>query len=125
MAKGKKRTVIVDDDLGSIKGENLLDLKPMRSRKWRRGDRVTIVVPKTRTMFGKHFCDALGIKPTYKVNLDELGSAIWKMCDGKTTVRDIGKNLKKEFGERIEPVYDRLGTFIRIMRNEELIKFVK
>ena len=123
MAKGKIPTVIEGDDLGSVKGENLLDLKPMRTRKWRRGDRVTIVVPKARSMFGRHFCDALGIKPTYNVNLD--GSAIWKMCDGRTTVRDIGKNLKNEFGDSIEPVYERLGTFIRIMRNEELIRFVR
>ena len=125
MAKGKRKSVAEDEDLGSVKGENLLDLKPMRTRKWKRGERVTILVPKTKTVLGKHFCDALGIKPTYKVNLDEYGSAIWKMCDGKTTVREMGKRLKKEFGERIEPVYDRLGTFIRIMRNEELIKFLR
>jgi hypothetical protein len=108
-----------------VRGQNLLDLKPMRTKKWRRGEKVTIVVPKARTVLGKHFIDALGMKQTYKINLDDYGSAIWKLCDGKTTVRDIGKTLKKEFGEKVEPLYDRLSAFIGILRNENLIEFVK
>jgi hypothetical protein len=111
--------------LRRVKGENLLDLRPKRTRKWRRGEKVTIVVPKARSMLGKHFCDAFGLKPTYTINLDEYGSAIWRMCDGTTTVREIGVRLKERFGDKVEPLYDRLGAFIQVLKNEDLIMFLK
>jgi hypothetical protein len=108
-----------------MRGENLLDLIPIKTKKWRRGKKVSIVVHRAKTVFGRHFCDAVGISKTYKINLDDYGSAVWLLCDGKNTIRDIGKNLKERFGEKVEPLYDRLSTFIMIMKNEELIKFVR
>lgn len=112
-------------DKGSKKGDaNVLDLIPKRTRKWKRGEKVTILVPRARSALGKHFIDALGMKKIYTVNLDEYGSAVWKLCDGKRTVREIGKELRKVFGEKVEPLYDRLSVFISIMNREELIKFV-
>ena len=104
--------------------DNMLDLVPKRTMKWKRGDKVSIVVPKVRTLIGKHFCDAFGIKPTYRVKLDEYGSAVWNLCDGKRTVREIGDCLKERFGKKIEPVYERLAFFIGVLKREELIKFI-
>lgn len=112
-------------DKGSKKGDaNVLDMTPKRTRKWKRGEKVTILVPRARSVLGRHFIDALGMKSVYTVNLDEYGSAVWKLCDGKRTVREIGKELRKGFGEKVEPLYDRLSVFISIMNREELIRFV-
>jgi len=103
---------------------NLLDLKPKRTVKWKRGEKVTIIVPKARNIIGKHFCDALGIKPTYNIHLDEFGSAVWNLCDGKRTIKEIADELKLKFGKTVEPLYGRLAEFIRILKNEGLIKFI-
>lgn len=103
---------------------NMLDLVPKRTMKWKRGDKVSIVVPRARNIIGKHFIDALGLRPTYRVNLDEYGSAVWNLCDGKRTVEQIGDELKKVHGKTFEPVYERLAIFIGILKREGLIVFV-
>jgi hypothetical protein len=102
----------------------MLDLIPKRTMKWKRGDKVSIVVPKARNIIGKHFIDALGLKPTYRVNLDEYGSAVWNLCDGKRTVEQIGDELKKNYGKTVEPIYERLAVFVGILKREGLIVFV-
>lgn len=104
---------------------NLLDLRPKRTKKWRRGDKVSIAVPRARTIVGKHFCDALGIERTYRINLDDYGSAVWNLCDGMRTVREIGEGLRDRFGEKVEPLYERLGKFIAILKNNDLIRFAE
>jgi hypothetical protein len=103
---------------------NLLDLRPKRTVKWKPGKKVTIIVPKARNIIGKHFCDALGIKPTYNIHLDEYGSAVWELCDGERTIKVIAQELKTKFGKKVEPLYGRLAEFIRVLKNEGLIKFV-
>jgi hypothetical protein len=103
---------------------NMLDLVPKKTMKWKRGDKVSIVVPRARNIIGKHFIDALGLKATYRVNLDEYGSAVWNLCDGKKTVEQIGDELKKNYGKTVEPVYERLAIFIGILKREGLIVFV-
>jgi hypothetical protein len=102
----------------------MLDLVPKKTMKWKRGDKVSIVVPRARNIIGKHFIDALGLKATYRVNLDEYGSAVWNLCDGKKTVEQIGDELKKNYGKTVEPVYERLAIFIGILKREGLIVFV-
>ena len=102
----------------------MLELVPKKTMKWKRGDKVSIVVPRARNIIGKHFIDALGLKKTYKIKLDEYGSAVWKLCDGKRTVDQIGDELKKKYGKTVEPLYERLVIFIGILKREGLIDFV-
>lgn len=49
------------------------------------------------------------------MDLDEIGSAVWNMCDGKSNIMEIGKKLSSIFGDRVEPLYPRLVQFIRIL----------
>ncbi len=49
------------------------------------------------------------------VELDEMGSAVWQQIDGKQTVFDIGEKLKEKYGEKCEPVYDRLIMYLRYL----------
>jgi hypothetical protein len=43
--------------------------------------------------------------------------------DGRRTAGDIAKALRKEFGDTVEPAEERLGTFIRMLQREELVRF--
>lgn len=118
---------ILPSKKGGPKGEgrdNMMEVVPKRTMKWKRGDKVTIVVPKVRTLIGKHFCDAFGIRRTYRVKLDDYGSAVWNLCDGKRTVKEIGDGLKERFGKKVEPIYERLAIFIGALKREGLIRFV-
>jgi hypothetical protein len=104
--------------------DNILDMRPKRTMKWKRGEKVSIVVPKARSLLGRHFIDALGLRPTYKINLDEFGSAVWNLCDGTRTVTEIGDELRTRFGKKVDPLYERLAVFIGALKREGLIAFV-
>jgi hypothetical protein len=62
--------------------------------------------------------------PNYSIKLDKIGSYIWQNINGKNTFSDIAENMRKEFGESVEPVDDRLGQFINSLRRYEFIKFL-
>ena len=64
------------------------------------------------------------MKQTYRIKLDEYGSAVWKLCDGKRTVVQIGDELQKKYGKSVEPLYERLAIFIGVLKREGLIVFV-
>lgn len=59
------------------------------------------------------------------VELDEMGSKVWLYIDGKSSVYEIGKKLVEEFGEKIEPVYDRLIMFLRYINKKGWISFAR
>jgi hypothetical protein len=58
---------------------------------------VIITVPKFTSNLGQSFCRVLKRKNTFGANLDALGSAIWKHCDGTKPVKEILTVITKEF----------------------------
>ena len=57
------------------------------------------------------------------MELDEIGSTVWMNIDGKNTVYDLGKILEKKFGEKCQPVNDRLILYIRFLNRKNWISF--
>lgn len=51
------------------------------------------------------------------VHLDENGSFIWKYIDGKNTIGSIAEYIREEFGDKAEPLYERLIKFIQILQS--------
>lgn len=56
----------------------------------------------------------LGFKiPEYKkVTLDEYGSYVFHQIDGSKTIREIGEKLEEKYGDKVQPLYERLFLFI-------------
>ena len=48
-----------------------------------------------------------------QIHLDEMGNFIWPLMDGKNTVYDIAEQVKAHFGEKAEPLYNRLVQYMR------------
>ncbi len=48
-----------------------------------------------------------------QIHLDEMGNFIWPLMDGDRTVQDIAELVRAEFGEKAEPLYNRLVQYIR------------
>jgi hypothetical protein len=104
---------------------NLLELIPERLVEGNKtSDGLThLVIPKFRgKRFGKFLTGRLR-HPTWKLDLDEVGSFVWNEIDGKANVEKISEKMKSHFGDKVEPVYDRLNLFLFSMRKEELIRF--
>lgn len=57
------------------------------------------------------------------VELDEIGSTVWKLIDGKRTVYDIGIKLKEVYGDKAEPTYDRLNRYLRYLHQNGWIRW--
>jgi hypothetical protein len=104
---------------------NLLELTPEKlvdSEKLDDGT-INLIVPRFRHKWIKNFFMRKLKKPTWKVDLDEIGSFVWEHIDGQTNVERIGTEMEQQFGEKVEPVYERLNQFLFIMRSHEFIKF--
>jgi hypothetical protein len=54
--------------------------------------------------------------------LDEIGTKIWLMCDGKHNIENICTELDDEYHEDIEPVLDRVWTFLELLLKQNLIR---
>ena len=82
---------------------------------------VTILfIKKKLNLIERIFFKKISSKP-YKIDLDEIGSFVWNLCDGKKTVEEITEISKRNFGERIEPAEERVEKFIRQMNKNKLV----
>ncbi|MGN0437321.1 MAG: PqqD family protein [Lachnospiraceae bacterium] len=86
--------------------------------------KVTIFV-ENKGLFN-HFAQKLLKKPKVsQIHLDEMGNFIWPLIDGQKNVYDIAGLVKEEFGEKAEPLYNRLVQYMRNLENYQFIKMKK
>lgn len=61
-------------------------------------------------------------RPKYSViELDEFGSFIWECINGTYTIYDISLQVREHFGEKAEPLYERLCCFLKTLQRNGLI----
>ena len=106
------------------KFENYLDYIPVHNEKYRfetgENQEITIFV-ENRGVFNR-IAQFLFKKPKVsQIHLDEMGNFIWPLMDGKRTVYDIAVIVKESFGEKAEPLYNRLVTYIRTLESYNFI----
>ena len=102
----------------------MLYLTPFRKieHKLEEDGNVTLLYPKfknskmSKYMLGRR-------SPHIKLKLDELGTATWLLIDGKSRIEKIALELSEKFGEKINPVQDRLGKFLSQLYNNKYISF--
>ena len=107
------------------KEENYLEKKPVRANiKWEtdeNGD-VTLHVENKGAM--NKIAQMLFKKPKVSyIHLDEMGNFIWPVLDGEKDIIEIGKLVKERFGEKAEPLYERLAKYIQTLENYKFIEF--
>jgi len=105
--------------------QNLLDLIPERVRDYETLETglISIIQPKFHNKFFVKYLAPRLKKPFFKVHLDEFGSKVWELSDGKTSIEQIGQILHQHFGEKVEPVYERLATFYRYLYRLKFIRY--
>jgi Coenzyme PQQ synthesis protein D (PqqD) len=105
---------------------NLLELVPQRIAEHETDEAgiVTVLMPRFRNRIMKRLIEPRHRSPFIRIKLDEIGSAVWLLCDGRRNVREIAEQLRDQFKEKIEPCNDRLGLFFRELENARFISFV-
>jgi len=60
-----------------------------------------------------------------KIDLDEIGSFVWHLCDGKNSVNSIVEKSREHFAEKIEPAEERIELFLTEMNKNRLVQIFK
>ncbi len=107
---------------------NYLEGKPTRSPsiRWSTdgNDAVTLEIDNKGLM--NRIAQKLFKKPKISyVHLDEMGSFVWPLIDGETDILRIGELVKEHFGEKAEPLYERLAKYFKILESYRFIQFDK
>jgi hypothetical protein len=85
--------------------------------------KVSVLIPRfTNKILVKTLSPMLK-SPFVKTKFDEFGSQVWLEINGKNKVLDISTNLKLKFGEKIEPVEERLTRFLTQLYNYKFVSF--
>ena len=98
--------------------------RPRRRLDWRDLDDGRCVVLRPQLgegRIGRWLASKLG-DPCYRIRLDDVGSFIWKACDGQTSLTAISGRLRNEFGERVEPAEERLARFVQSMLRSRMVE---
>ncbi|SHK53658.1 PqqD family protein [Paramaledivibacter caminithermalis] len=106
------------------KNDNFLELIPIKktSQKWQLNEDglVQIIIPREGVL-DKLVRVFFKTPKVMRIDLDAIGSCVWNSIDGKKNIREIAEILKDEFGKEVDPLYERLGTYINILRNNKFI----
>lgn len=110
------------------KQDNYLNYIPIKSNKikWKKLDNGLIQIIQPRDSILDKIVRKLFFTPDkFRIDLDEMGSFIWKHIDGEKTIYDIAQLVKSEFGEKAEPLYERLVEYMKILKNNKFIDYVQ
>lgn len=107
--------------------EKFLKLKPVRNPylEWSKSERgeVTITMKLKRTkktsFLSKLF--SLPKEVTKKVTLDEVGSFVWDMCDGKHTIEEMMQELSDKYKTMRQETEVALMTYFQQLANRRFI----
>lgn len=110
-----------------LKSVNYLELTPYKKYNDEADDNglITILVPKFTNPIAKRLLEPTLKSKYIKIKLDELGSEAWRNTDGKRKVYQIANLLIKKFGDRIQPVEQRLTKFYTGLYLQNIVSFIE
>lgn len=83
-----------------------------------------LAYPRFKYQWMRRFLLPKGMSPDIHVRLEEHGTAVWKLIDGRRTVREIIALLAGHFGEGEEKYSPRVTAYVMQLRKDGLIKLV-
>lgn len=103
--------------------ENYLEKKPQRAEiNWTEKNGIITLEIENKGLFNK-FAQKFFKKPKISyIHLDEMGSFIWPFLDGNKTIIEIGELVQEKFGEKANPLYERLAEYMRRLASYGFIK---
>lgn len=58
-----------------------------------------------------------------QIHLDEMGNFIWSLMDGERDILAISALIKEEFGEKAEPLYNRVVRYFRTLVSYGFVEY--
>lgn len=106
--------------------ENYLERRPMRPEEisWSVDENGMVILDiKNKGMFNK-LAQILFHRPKIShIHLDEMGSFIWPLLDGEKDIVVLGVLVKEHFGDKAEPLYERLAKYFQILDSYSFLRW--
>lgn len=107
-----------------LKRSELLKLKPTRDPqiKWERDEEGLVRLETDRLQIGRRLLATLLRVPAKKrIQLDEVGSVVWELCDGEHTVEQIARELMRRYRLDKHEAEVSLMTFFQDLTKRRLV----
>ena len=108
------------------KSENYLEKKPLRAEniRWEKNENGEVVLEIENKGIANKVAQKLLRKPKISyIHLDEMGSFVWPLLDGEVNLISLGGKVKEHFGDKAEPLYERLARYIKTLESYKFIEF--
>lgn len=104
----------------NVTEENYLERVPSRASwlNWSKGDDGKVTLEIENIGVFNRIAQKLFKKPKMSyVHLDEMGSFVWPLIDGKMNILELGKLVDEKFGETAHPLYERLAKYFQVLES--------
>jgi len=104
---------------------NYLELTPVRNYDHVVEDSglISVLVPKFDIKWIDKIMSKIIKSRFFKAKLDEFGTETWLEMDGTKSVQTVSEHLQKKFGDKINPVNERLTKFLSELYKNNFITF--
>ena len=101
----------------NVISENYLEKIPKRpdNLKWSVEDGKVTLHLENKGVFNKMAQILLKKPKVSHIHLDEIGSFVWPLLDGEKNIIELGKDVETHFGEKANPLYERLAKYFQIL----------
>ena len=109
------------------KSENYLDRVPAVAADldWEVTEGIVVIHQRNKGFYATIAQKFFSAPKTSHIRLDDFGSYVWQCIDGSSDLNAIGQKVKKEFGKKAEPIYERLSRFMETINRVGYIEFVE
>ncbi len=108
--------------------ENYLERIPMRRSDipWSLDSKGMVTLEIENTGWANRIAQKVFKRPKVSyVHLDEMGTFVWPLMDGKKNITALGVEVKEHFGDKAEPLYPRLAKYFQILFSYHFITWVE
>ena len=110
----------------NVISQNYLEKVPARPEKikWSVDEEGIVTLDIENTGFFNRVTQKIFKKPKVShVHLDEMGSFVWPLLDGEKNIIELGKLVEAHFGEKANPLYERLAKYFQILSSYDFIEW--
>jgi hypothetical protein len=110
----------------SRKTVNFLELVPFHAEHVnteKEGELSVIAFPRFRSKFMQRYFVLKNKSPFIRIKLDQQGTAVWDMIDGKKSVEEIVKALSGYFNHEENYEY-RISAYLAQLQKQGFLKFI-
>lgn len=110
----------------NVISQNYLEKIPARPEhiKWSTDEKGIVTLDVENTGIFNRVAQKLLKKPKVShIHLDEMGSFVWPLLDGEKNIIELGRLVEAEFGEKANPLYERLAKYFQILDSYQFIEW--